>query len=154
MIRCLVVDDDLDIRSSLQEYLQRFDMNVSTAANGAAMRQLMASASFDVVILDLMLPDSNGLELCKWAQQQSDLSVIMLTAQGDPISRVLGLEMGADDYLGKPFEPRELVARIHAVVRRAQKGDIRRDARPTSARCASMVGSLTACCVSWSAPAK
>lgn len=127
MIRCLVVDDDLDIRSSLQEYLQRFDMRVSTAADGAAMRQMMASNRFDVLVLDLMLPDSNGLDLCRWAQQQSDVSVIMLTAQGDPISRVLGLEMGADDYLGKPFEPRELVARIHAVHRRVQKGEGRRD---------------------------
>lgn len=127
MIRCLVVDDDLDIRSSLQEFLQRFDMSVSTAANGAAMRQMMTGTNFDVLILDLMLPDSNGLDLCRWAQQQSDVSVIMLTAQGDPISRVLGLEMGADDYLGKPFEPRELVARINAVHRRVQKGEGRRD---------------------------
>jgi two-component system, OmpR family, response regulator len=124
MIRCLVVDDDSEIRSSLQDFLQRFGMTVATAGHGIEMRRLMASQGFDVVVLDLMLPDENGLALCQWIQQQhAGVAVIMLTAQGDPISRVLGLEMGADDYLGKPFEPRELVARIHAIRRRVQKGD-------------------------------
>ncbi len=123
MVRCLVVDDDHDIRSSLQDFLQRFDMTVSTAASGNELRRLMASGPFDVVVLDLMLPDANGLTLCKWIHETSGVPVIILTAQGDPISRVLGLEIGADDYLGKPFEPRELVARIHAVLRRAQKGE-------------------------------
>ena len=120
-IRCLVVDDDDDIRSSLQEFLQRFNMTVSVATNGNELRRLMASARFDVVVLDLMLPNANGLTLCKWIHETSGVPVIILTAQGDPISRVVGLEIGADDYLGKPFEPRELVARIHAVLRRAQK---------------------------------
>lgn len=125
MIRCLVVDDDREIRVALQEYLQRFGMTVSAAASGAEMRrQLMAGSDrFDVVVLDLMLPDDNGLDLCRWVQETSKVPVIMLTAQGDPGSRVLGLELGADDYLGKPFEPRELVARIHAVLRRAQRGE-------------------------------
>ena len=122
-VRCLVVDDDDDIRSSLQEFLQRFDMTVSVAANGNELRRLMASARFDVVVLDLILPDANGLTLCKWIHETSGVPVIILTAQGDPISRVVGLEIGADDYLGKPVEPRELVARIHAVLRRAQKGE-------------------------------
>ncbi len=122
-VRCLVVDDDDDIRSSLQEFLQRFDMSVSTAANGNELRRLMASARFDVVVLDLMLPDANGLTLCKWIHDTSGVPVIIMTAQGDPVSRVLGLEIGADDFLGKPFEPRELVARIHAVLRRSQKGE-------------------------------
>jgi two-component system OmpR family response regulator len=121
MIRCLLVDDDHEIRSSLQAYLQRFAMAVETAASGAEMRQRMAGATFDVIVLDLMLPDENGLSLCNWAQQTSEARVIMLTAQGDPASRILGLEIGADDYIGKPFEPRELVARIHAVLRRSQK---------------------------------
>lgn len=122
-VRCLVVDDDDDVRSALQEFLQRFDMTVSVAANGNELRRLMASARFDVVVLDLMLPDANGLTLCKWIHETSGLPVIILTARGNPISRVVGLEIGADDYLDKPFEPRELVARIHAVLRRAQKGE-------------------------------
>ena len=125
MTRCLVVDDDREIRVALQEYLQRFGMTVSAAASGAEMRrELMAGGErFDVVVLDLMLPDASGLDLCRWVQETSALPVIMLTAQGDPGSRVLGLEIGADDYHGKPFEPRELVARIHAVLRRARRGE-------------------------------
>ena len=123
MTRCLIVDDDSEIRNALQDYLQRFGMSVASAADGAQMRRQLLAQSFDVLVLDLMLPDENGLELCRWVQRQHpELAVIMLTAHGDPISRVLGLEMGADDYLAKPFEPRELVARIHAVCRRVLKG--------------------------------
>lgn len=122
MIRCLVVDDDAEIRDAVQSYLQGFAFDTSVAENGAAMRRAMARSRFDIVVLDLMLPDENGIELCKWVRQTSDCAVVMLTAQGDPISRVLGLEVGADDYLGKPFEPRELVARIHAVLRRTRRG--------------------------------
>ena len=129
MIRCLVVDDDSEIRTAVQDYLQRFGMAVSTAASGAEMRRIMGSAEVDVVVLDVMLPDDNGLNLCKWVHETSAVPVIMLTAQGDPGSRVLGLELGADDYIGKPFEPRELVARIHAVLRRAQKGERKAGAR-------------------------
>ncbi len=123
MVRCLVVDDDHEIRTSLQGYLQRFGMEVAAAADGAAMRQAVAATAFDVIVLDLMLPDENGLALCRWVQEVSAVPVIMLTAQGDPTSRVMGLELGADDYVAKPFEPRELVARIHAVLRRTQKAD-------------------------------
>ncbi len=127
MTRCLVVDDDRDIRSALQDYLQRFGMTVTVAADGREMRRLMTGATFDVVVLDLMLPGESGLSLSQWVQSQHGVPVIMLTAQGDPASRVVGLEMGADDYLGKPFEPRELVARINAVLRRANKADRRVD---------------------------
>jgi two-component system OmpR family response regulator len=123
MTRCLVVDDDAEIRHAVSDFLQRFGMHVSSAANGREMRQLMAAQPFDVVVLDLMLPDENGLSLCQWVQQGSKTPVIMLTAQGDPASRVLGLELGADDYLAKPFEPRELVARINALMRRVQRGE-------------------------------
>ena len=123
MTRCLLVDDDSEIRSSVQAYLGRFGMNTSTAASGAEMRRVMRAASFDVVILDLMLPDEPGLQLCRWIRETSKVPVIMLTAQGDPISRVVGLEVGADDYIAKPFEPRELVARINAVLRRSQRGE-------------------------------
>jgi two-component system OmpR family response regulator len=121
-LRCLVVDDDLDIRESLQRYLQGFGMSVNVAAGAQEMQRRMTAEDFDVVVLDLMLPDGNGLDLCRWIRSHhAGGAVIMLTAQGDPISRVLGLEMGADDYLGKPFEPRELVARIHALQRRMGK---------------------------------
>ncbi|WP_349743901.1 response regulator transcription factor [Roseateles cavernae] len=123
-IRCLVVDDDGEIRSALQDFLQRFGMQVAAAADGAEMRRRVGAQAFDVVVLDLMLPDENGLSLCRWLRaQHPGTAIVMLTAQGDPISRVLGLEMGADDYLPKPFEPRELVARIHAIRRRVQPGE-------------------------------
>ena len=123
MTHCLVVDDDREIRESLQNYLLQFGITVSVAGAGAQMRRVMAQERFDVIVLDLMLPDEDGLKLCQWVQQTSGTPVIMLTAHGDPISRVLGLEMGADDYLGKPFEPRELVARINAIRRRVEKGE-------------------------------
>ncbi len=119
MTRCLLVDDDPEIRSLLTGYLQGFGMVVEALADGASLRQRLAAIAPDVLLLDLMLPDENGLALCGWVKQQCpQLPVIMLTAQGDPLSRVLGLELGADDYLPKPFEPRELVARIKAVLRR------------------------------------
>lgn len=123
MTSCLVVDDDADIRASVQDYLQRFGITTSVACNGVEMRRIMGSNTFDVVVLDLMLPGESGLALCRWIEQSCGTPVIMLTAQSDAASRVLGLEMGADDYLGKPFEPRELVARIHALTRRRQKAE-------------------------------
>ena len=119
-IRCLLVDDDSEIRQLLVDYLQPFGMQVETVADGAGLRQRLPRGGIDVVLLDLMLPDENGLSLCPWVKQSAPgVLVIMLTAQGDTLSRVLGLELGADDYLPKPFEPRELVARIKAVLRRA-----------------------------------
>ncbi len=119
MTRCLLVDDDDEIRHSVGDYLVRFGMSVLPAGDGRTMRRLLASEGVDVVLLDIMLPDESGLDLCRWLRaERPELPIIMLTAQGDPGSRVVGLELGADDYLGKPFEPRELVARIHAVVRR------------------------------------
>jgi len=123
MTRCLLVDDDSEIRSSLADYLQRFGMSVLAVATGAQMRRAVKSEVFDLVILDVMLPDDNGFDLCKWMRQNHATPIIMLTAQGDPISRVVGLEIGADDYVGKPFEPRELVARINAVLRRSPAGE-------------------------------
>ncbi len=124
MTRCLVVDDDAEIRHTVSDYLRRFGMTVSTAADGIEMRRLIgAGGEYDVIVLDLMMPGENGLSLCQWIQHNGQIPVIMLTAQGDPVSRVLGLEMGADDYLPKPFEPRELVARINAVLRRTKKGE-------------------------------
>jgi two-component system OmpR family response regulator len=122
--RCLLIDDDEQIRATLSDYLRGFGMVVHTAADGAGLREALAAHPFQLIILDVMLPGENGLDLCRWLRQQHHTTpVIMLTAQGDPISRVLGLEMGADDYLGKPFEPRELVARIHAVLRRVPRAE-------------------------------
>ncbi|WP_284618147.1 response regulator [Aquabacterium humicola] len=119
MTRCLLVDDDADIRTLLVHFLQQHGIAVEALADGASFRRRAAAADVDLLLLDLMLPDDDGLVLCRWIKQQRPaLPVIMLTAQGDPISRVLGLEIGADDYLPKPFEPRELVARIRAVLRR------------------------------------
>ena len=119
--RCLLVDDDDEIRTSVAGFLQRFGMTVLPAADGRAMRRILATEGADVVVLDVMLPDESGLDLCAWLRKSSPgVPVIMLTALGDPGSRVLGLELGADDYIGKPFEPRELVARISAVLRRTR----------------------------------
>ena len=122
MIRCLLVDDDAEIRTGVQAYLQGFGFETCAVGDGAGLRRAIHAAPFDVVILDVMLPDESGLDLCRWLRGQSQAAVVMLTALGDPISRVLGLELGADDYLSKPFEPRELVARIHAVLRRSRRG--------------------------------
>jgi two-component system OmpR family response regulator len=119
--RCLVVDDDPELLESVCDYLRRFSMDVVAADSAAAMRSRLAEGGIDVMILDVMLPDGDGLAICSELRQQAEhaqLPMIMLTAQGDPGSRVLGLELGADDYVTKPFEPRELVARIKAVLRR------------------------------------
>jgi two-component system OmpR family response regulator len=126
--RCLVVDDDPELLQSVCDYLRRFGLEAVPAASAAQMRAAIAQGAIDVVILDVMLPDADGLALLGALREQSHVPVIMLTAQGDPHSRVLGLELGADDYVTKPFEPRELVARIKAVLRRrAQPGQERRD---------------------------
>jgi two-component system OmpR family response regulator len=125
MIHALLVDDDPDLRTLMSDYLQRYGMRVTAVPDGAALRRILPTGPagttdpFDVLLLDVMLPDANGLDLCRWVRASYSLPVIMLTAQGDPASRIVGLELGADDYLPKPFEPRELVARINAVLRRA-----------------------------------
>jgi two-component system OmpR family response regulator len=126
MTRCLVVDDDPELLQSVCDYLRRFGLEPVAASSAAQMRARIAEGGVDVVILDVMLPDGDGLALLGQLRQESQLAVIMLTAQGDPGSRVLGLELGADDYVTKPFEPRELVARIKAVLRRRnQPGEAR-----------------------------
>jgi len=115
----LVVDDDREIRDLLARFLAKHNYRVSVAADGRAMRAALADRRIDLVVLDLMLPGEDGLALCRWLRGQSDLPVIMLTAMGEDIDRIVGLEVGADDYLPKPFNPRELLARIKAVLRRA-----------------------------------
>lgn len=116
----LIVDDDAQIRQLAGKFVREHGYRVTTARDGREMRQALVSASIDLVILDLMLPGSNGLELCKEIRSRSSLPVIMLTARGSETDRIVGLEIGADDYLAKPFNPRELLARINSVLRRAR----------------------------------
>jgi len=115
----LVVDDDEGITGLLCAYLARFGFETHTAGNGTEMQQQLAAHAIDLVVLDLMLPGVDGLALAQALRASSRIPIIMLTARCNPADRVVGLEMGADDYMSKPFEPRELVARIKTVLRRA-----------------------------------
>jgi two-component system OmpR family response regulator len=116
----LVVDDDPGIRDLLGEYLERNGFRVSLATDGRDMRRLLDAGRPDLVVLDVMLPGEDGLALCRDLRARSSLPVIMLTARADELDRIIGLEMGADDYLVKPFNPRELLARINSVLRRTR----------------------------------
>jgi two-component system OmpR family response regulator len=116
----LIVDDDREIRTLLADYLDNNGFHTLAAADGAAMRRVLENSHVDLIVLDLTLPGEDGLTLCRTLRASSNLPVIMLTARGEPLDRILGLEMGADDYLPKPFEPRELTARIRNVLRRTQ----------------------------------
>ena len=120
--RILLVEDDPRLAEMLLEYLGQAGFGVTVAALGAAALERLNEAQYDAVILDLMLPDMDGLEVCRRLRAQSDTPVLMLTARGDAIDRIVGLELGADDYLPKPFEPRELLARLRAIVRRRVRG--------------------------------
>lgn len=114
----LVVDDDSEIRDLLGRFFTKHGFRVLTAGDGKQMRKALADWRIDLVVLDLMLPGEDGLALCRELRAGADLPVIMLTAMGEEIDRIVGLEVGADDYLPKPFSPRELLARIKAVLRR------------------------------------
>jgi two-component system OmpR family response regulator len=116
----LILDDDAETRSLLQAYLQKQGYRVTTAADGRALRKTLETARPDLIVLDLMLPGEDGLEICRSLRTRSNLPVIMLTARGEETDRIVGLEMGADDYLAKPANPRELLARIKSVLRRAR----------------------------------
>jgi two-component system OmpR family response regulator len=116
----LVVDDDAEIRKLLGEYLQRNGFRVSLATDGREMRRALENSRPDIVVLDLMLPGDSGLTLCRDLRVDSSLPVIMLTARAEEVDRIVGLEMGADDYLAKPFSPRELLARIKSILRRTR----------------------------------
>mgnify|MGYP000157879758 CR=1 FL=1 len=116
----LIVDDDREIRTLLADYLESHGYTSQIAADGHAMWAILDKHPIDLLVLDLNLPGEDGLTLCRNLRAKSNLPVIMLTARGEPLDRILGLEMGADDYLPKPFEPRELLARIRSVLRRAQ----------------------------------
>ena len=115
----LIVDDDRDIRSLLADYLESNGYRALAAADGTGMWKVLDEARPDLIVLDLNLPGDDGLTLCRKLRANSTLPVIMLTARNEPLDRILGLEMGADDYLPKPFEPRELLARIQTILRRA-----------------------------------
>ena len=119
----LLVDDDQEIRELLDLYLTRAGFQVRTVWDGAGFRQALSEVASDLLILDVMLPDEDGFSLCRWVRQHprfAQIPIIMLTASSDEADRIIGLELGADDYLGKPFSPRELLARIKALLRRVQ----------------------------------
>jgi two-component system OmpR family response regulator len=114
----LIVDDDAEIRSLLGAYLEKNGYRTTVAADGAGMWKALERSAVDLIVLDLMLPGEDGLTLCRKLRADSDTPVIMLTARGEETDRIVGLEMGADDYVAKPFSPRELLARIKSVLRR------------------------------------
>lgn len=118
--RVLIVDDDAEIRGLLRDYLERNGLRARAVPDGRAMHAAMEREAFDLIVLDLMMPGEDGLTLCRDLRARSDIPVIMLTARVDEADRVVGLEMGADDYVPKPFSPRELLARIKAVLRRVR----------------------------------
>lgn len=120
--RILLVEDDPRLAEMLCEYLGEAGFRVVAAPFGAAALERLAEAPFDAVVLDLMLPDMDGLEVCRQLRTKSDTPLLMLTARGDATDRIVGLELGADDYLPKPFEPRELLARLRAILRRRVAG--------------------------------
>lgn len=120
--RILLVEDDARLATMVSDYLGEAGFRVSTTASGAQAERLLQGDAFDAAILDLMLPDMDGLDLCRHIRADSAIPLLMLTARGDPLDRVVGLELGADDYLPKPFEPRELLARLRAILRRGSGG--------------------------------
>ena len=120
--RILLIEDDARLAEMVSEYLGEAGFRVSVAAGGRPGLDRLAREPFDALVLDLMLPDMDGLEVCRQLRARSSTPVLMLTARGDAMDRVVGLEMGADDYLPKPFEPRELLARLRAILRRRQSG--------------------------------
>jgi DNA-binding response OmpR family regulator len=137
--RVLLIEDDARLAGMLTEYLGKAGYRVALAANGAQGLEALGKAPYDALVLDLSLPDMDGLEVCRRLRARWDLPVLMLTARGEAMDRIVGLEIGADDYLPKPFEPRELLARLKAVLRRGKSSrstllrfgrlDIDRDAR-------------------------
>jgi two-component system, OmpR family, phosphate regulon response regulator OmpR len=120
--RILLVEDDPRLADMLHEYLGQAGFGVTVASLGATALEKLSEAAYDAVVLDLMLPDMDGLNVCRELRAKYDTPVLMLTARGDAIDRIVGLELGADDYLPKPFEPRELVARLRAIMRRRVRG--------------------------------
>ena len=119
--RILLIDDDSRLAAMVSEYLAGAGYRVATAASGETGLERLAKEPYDALVLDLSLPDIDGLEVCRRLRARSDVPVLMLTARGDAMDRIVGLELGADDYLPKPFEPRELLARLKAILRRGKR---------------------------------
>jgi OmpR family response regulator RpaB len=120
MHRVLLIDDDEHLAAPLATYLRRFDFELEAALRPSAGLARLRAESFDALILDVMLPEMDGFELCRTIRRESDVPIVMLTARGEVMDRVVGLEIGADDYLAKPFEPRELAARLQTILRRSR----------------------------------
>ncbi len=118
--RILMIEDDESLSQMVGEYLEGVGLEVSTRPDAASGLQLLRSGRFDALILDVMLPDLDGFEVCRQVRAESDIAILKLTARGEETDRILGLELGADDYLPKPFNPRELLARLRAILRRRQ----------------------------------
>ena len=128
----LIVDDDREIRGLLAQYLEKQDFRTTAVADGRVMRRILERSHVDLLVLDLMLPGEDGLSLCRELRSRSQMPIIMLTARGEDVDRIVGLELGADDYVAKPFNPRELLGRIKAVLRRSAHAP--RDPSPESVR--------------------
>jgi len=120
MHRILLIDDDVQLAAPLATYLRRFDMRLESAIRPSDGLARLRAEPFDAAILDVMLPEMDGFELCRTIRRESDIPIVMLTARGEVMDRIVGLELGADDYLPKPFEPRELAARLQTILRRAR----------------------------------
>ena len=120
MASILIIDDDEALAGPLTEFFNRYSLKLSSATHPEQGLSLLEQSEFDLLILDVMLPEMDGFKLCKRVREQSEIPIIMLTARGEVMDRVEGLELGADDYLSKPFEPRELVARIQNILRRSE----------------------------------
>jgi DNA-binding response OmpR family regulator len=154
MATVLVVDDEPIVREVVVRYLEREGHRTLEAGDGDAARGVIEQSDPDLVVLDVMLPGTDGLELCRWIRGRSELPVIMLTARGEEADRIVGLELGADDYVTKPFSPRELAARVRSVLRRStavaptdsalEFGDLRLESETREARKAGVPIRLTA----------
>ncbi len=142
MIRALLVDDDRDLARLLSDYLGNHDVSVTHVEDGPRGLAALAGATFDVVLLDVMLPGIDGFEVCRRIRAAHDVPVVMLTARGDDADRIVGLEVGADDYVPKPFNPRELLARVRAVLRRARPVHADDSVKQQAAREKIIVGPL------------
>src|SRR4051812_27270299 len=131
MIRALLVDDDPDLARLLKDYLSAHEVEITHVLDGPrGLAALGGQGPFDVVLLDVMLPGIDGFEVCRRIRAAHDVPIVMLTARGDDTDRIIGLEIGADDYVPKPFNPRELLARVRAVLRRARPGSSDEPPRP------------------------
>ncbi len=130
----LVIDDDREIRDLLARFLEKQRFRVTAVRDAREARRAVPNGVFNLVVLDLMLPGESGLDFARWLRTQSDVPIVMLTALGEETDRIIGLELGADDYLAKPFNPRELLARIRAVLRRVGEAATRQEAPPRALR--------------------